>query len=134
MPSYGDDGCLCQHHKLNQETPELKPNRLQSLNSELQIHVLFIKQIPTHQLFKCILLSFNIFISLTEKITYLTFRSLPGKVPMPSFQSIALNTSNSWPFPLEADSFMMHVLKKKKKKVIWKFCKWFNAYMTRYFF
>jgi len=43
MPSYGDAGCLCQHQKLNQETPELKPNRLQSLNSELQIHVLFIK-------------------------------------------------------------------------------------------
>lgn len=43
MPSYGDDGCLCQHQKLNQETPVLKANRLQSLNSELQIHVLFIK-------------------------------------------------------------------------------------------
>lgn len=43
MHSYGNDGCLSQHQKLNQETPELKANRIQSLNSDLQIHVLFIK-------------------------------------------------------------------------------------------
>ena len=46
----------------------------------------------------------------------LTFKSLPGNVPTPSFQSITLNTSNSWPLVLEADSVMIYFLTWKRKK------------------